>query len=177
MSVNIGARHLQAADFMPRLRAALARHPDLGPGALELEVLRRRARWRASPRSRASSRPAHASACPFAPRRFPGRGIPRSPISSGYPRRVSRSTSCSCAGWWRDAEDLAIPEGDHGAGRCLQARGDRRGGRGGRARQPLAAVGLRGGAGLQDRAADAGGRIPAWVANWSPPAAWRQARA
>lgn len=38
VSVNIGARHLQVADFMLRLQSALARHPEVGPGGLELEV-------------------------------------------------------------------------------------------------------------------------------------------
>lgn len=39
VSVNVGARHLQASDFMLRLQSALARHPAVGPGGLELEVL------------------------------------------------------------------------------------------------------------------------------------------
>ena len=39
VSVNISARHLQTPDFMMRLQAALAGHPELWPGSLELEVL------------------------------------------------------------------------------------------------------------------------------------------
>src|SRR5690606_22579910 len=39
VSVNVGARHLRAGDFMLRLQSALARHPAVGPGGLELEVL------------------------------------------------------------------------------------------------------------------------------------------
>ena len=39
ISVNIGARHLQQADFVSRLRTSLAEHPQLAPGALELELL------------------------------------------------------------------------------------------------------------------------------------------
>jgi diguanylate cyclase (GGDEF)-like protein/PAS domain S-box-containing protein len=38
VSVNISARHLQAPDFMIRLQSALARHPEVWPGSLELEV-------------------------------------------------------------------------------------------------------------------------------------------
>ncbi|MCU0933106.1 MAG: EAL domain-containing protein [Thiobacillaceae bacterium] len=39
VSVNIDADHLQQPSFLDRLRGELARHPGLGPGALELEVL------------------------------------------------------------------------------------------------------------------------------------------
>jgi diguanylate cyclase (GGDEF)-like protein/PAS domain S-box-containing protein len=39
ISVNIGARQLQQADFVSRLRAMLARYPDVAPTDLELEVL------------------------------------------------------------------------------------------------------------------------------------------
>ncbi|HAF54635.1 MAG TPA: diguanylate cyclase, partial [Thauera sp.] len=39
VSVNISAHHLQAPDFMVRLQSALARHPAVWPGGLELEVL------------------------------------------------------------------------------------------------------------------------------------------
>jgi diguanylate cyclase (GGDEF)-like protein/PAS domain S-box-containing protein len=39
VSVNISARQLQQSDFVLRLRAILALHPELRPGDLELEVL------------------------------------------------------------------------------------------------------------------------------------------
>jgi len=39
VSVNVGAHQLQQADFAPRLLAILAKHPDIRPGDLELEVL------------------------------------------------------------------------------------------------------------------------------------------
>ena len=39
VSVNIGARQLQHADFVDHLRAALAAHPHVDPGQLELEIL------------------------------------------------------------------------------------------------------------------------------------------
>lgn len=39
VSVNVGARQLQQSDFVDRLRALLARHPEIKPGTLELEVL------------------------------------------------------------------------------------------------------------------------------------------
>jgi hypothetical protein len=39
VSVNVGARQLQQADFVERLRAMLATHPRVQPGDLELEVL------------------------------------------------------------------------------------------------------------------------------------------
>lgn len=39
VSVNIAAHHLQQEDFLPRLRDKLARHPDIPPAWLELEVL------------------------------------------------------------------------------------------------------------------------------------------
>ncbi|MDR3682132.1 MAG: EAL domain-containing protein [Geothrix sp.] len=39
VSANVGARQLQQADFVQRLRARLAAHPGVGPGDLELEVL------------------------------------------------------------------------------------------------------------------------------------------
>jgi EAL domain-containing protein (putative c-di-GMP-specific phosphodiesterase class I) len=38
-SVNISSRHLQLPDFAERLKKILARHPQLAPGQLELEVL------------------------------------------------------------------------------------------------------------------------------------------
>ncbi len=39
VSVNIGSRHLQQTDFVERLRALLAAHPNVSPGDLRLEVL------------------------------------------------------------------------------------------------------------------------------------------
>jgi len=39
VSVNVGARQLQQADFVERLRGLLAAHPNTMPGHLELEVL------------------------------------------------------------------------------------------------------------------------------------------
>jgi diguanylate cyclase (GGDEF)-like protein/PAS domain S-box-containing protein len=39
VSVNIAARQLQEPDFVPRLRAALARHPQLPFACLEIEIL------------------------------------------------------------------------------------------------------------------------------------------
>ena len=39
VSVNIGARQLQQGDFVTRLRAILAKHPNVSPSRLELEVL------------------------------------------------------------------------------------------------------------------------------------------
>jgi diguanylate cyclase (GGDEF)-like protein/PAS domain S-box-containing protein len=39
VSVNIGARQLQQANFMERLQAILAGHPKVSPACLELEVL------------------------------------------------------------------------------------------------------------------------------------------
>ena len=39
VSVNLSARQLQQADFLDGLSAHLARHPELGPRSLELEVL------------------------------------------------------------------------------------------------------------------------------------------
>jgi diguanylate cyclase (GGDEF)-like protein/PAS domain S-box-containing protein len=39
ISVNIGARQLQQANFMQRLQAILAKHPQVNPASLELEVL------------------------------------------------------------------------------------------------------------------------------------------
>ncbi|MFA6442355.1 MAG: EAL domain-containing protein, partial [Sterolibacterium sp.] len=39
VSVNVGARQLQQADFVERLRENLAAHPRVGPGNLEIEVL------------------------------------------------------------------------------------------------------------------------------------------
>ena len=39
VSVNIGARQLQQGDFVARLQAILAKHPQVNPSNLELEVL------------------------------------------------------------------------------------------------------------------------------------------
>jgi EAL domain-containing protein (putative c-di-GMP-specific phosphodiesterase class I) len=39
VSVNIGARQLQQSDFIKRLKAILAKHPNVNPTNLELEVL------------------------------------------------------------------------------------------------------------------------------------------
>jgi len=39
VSVNVGARQLQQADFVERLRKILAEHPDIEPSYLEMEVL------------------------------------------------------------------------------------------------------------------------------------------
>jgi EAL domain-containing protein (putative c-di-GMP-specific phosphodiesterase class I) len=39
VSINIGARQLQQANFVHRLQAILAKHPSVNPASLELEVL------------------------------------------------------------------------------------------------------------------------------------------
>ena len=39
VSVNIAAHHFQAADFVERIKAILARHPDVPPNCLDLEIV------------------------------------------------------------------------------------------------------------------------------------------
>lgn len=39
VSVNVGAHHLQHPDFVTRLRALLAKHPEVRPECLQLEIL------------------------------------------------------------------------------------------------------------------------------------------
>jgi EAL domain-containing protein (putative c-di-GMP-specific phosphodiesterase class I) len=39
VSVNVGARQLQQGNFVERLQAIMARHPQVSPGSLELELL------------------------------------------------------------------------------------------------------------------------------------------
>jgi diguanylate cyclase (GGDEF)-like protein/PAS domain S-box-containing protein len=45
ISANIGAKHLQEPDFVERLRALLAAHPEVDPANLELELLETSALW------------------------------------------------------------------------------------------------------------------------------------
>lgn len=45
ISANVGAKHLQEPDFVDRLRALLAAHPEVDPVSLELELLETSALW------------------------------------------------------------------------------------------------------------------------------------
>ncbi len=140
---------------MPRLQAALARHPELGPGALELEVLETSALESIAQVTRIVEACA-AIGVSFALDDF-GTGYSSLAYLKRLPAARLKIDQLFVRGMVDDAEDLAILEAIMGLAHAFRREVIAEGVEDGRAWQPAAAARLRGGAGLRDRAADAGG--------------------
>lgn len=175
VSVNVGARHLQAADFMPRLQAALARHPDLGPGALELEVLETSALESIAQVTRIVEACARIGVS-FALDDF-GTGYSSLAYLKRLPAARLKIDQLFVRGMVEDAEDLAILKAIMGLADAFKREVIAEGVEEVEHGSLLLQLGCEVAQGYGIARPMPAEEIPAWVANWSPPSAWRQARA
>ena len=175
VSVNVGARHLQAADFMPRLQAVLARHPGLGPGALELEVLETSALESIAQVTRIVEACARIGVS-FALDDF-GTGYSSLAYLKRLPAARLKIDQLFVRGMVDDAEDLAILKAIMGLADAFKREVIAEGVEEVEHGSLLLQLGCEVAQGYGIARPMPAEEIPAWVASWSPPAAWRRARA
>ncbi|MCP5223894.1 MAG: EAL domain-containing protein [Thauera sp.] len=175
VSVNVGARHLQAADFMLRLQAALARHPELGPGALELEVLETSALESITQVTRIVEACAGIGVS-FALDDF-GTGYSSLAYLKRLPAARLKIDQLFVRGMVDDAEDLAILKAIMGLAHAFKREVVAEGVEEVEHGSLLLELGCEVAQGYGIARPMPAERIPAWAASWSPPAPWRLARA
>ncbi|MDX9886931.1 MAG: EAL domain-containing protein [Thauera sp.] len=170
VSVNISARHLQAPDFMMRLQSALARHPEVWPGSLELEVLETSALESITQMSRIVEACA-AIGVSFALDDF-GTGYSSLAYLKRLPAARLKIDQVFVRGMLEDAEDLAILKAILGLasafGREVIAEGVETIEHG----ELLLQLGCDTGQGYGIARPMPAGQIPEWAASWSPPPSW-----
>ncbi len=175
VSVNIGARHLQMADFMLRLQAALARHPELGPGALELEVLETSALESITQVARIVESCA-AIGVSFALDDF-GTGYSSLAYLKRLPAARLKIDQLFVRGMVNDAEDLAILKAIMGLADAFKREVIAEGVEELEHGSQLLELGCEVAQGFGIARPMPAKEIPAWAASWSPPAAWRRTQA
>lgn len=173
VSVNVGARHLQAPDFMSRLQAALARHPELGPGVLELEVLETSALESIAQVTRIVEACARIGVS-FALDDF-GTGYSSLAYLKRLPAARLKIDQLFVRGMVDDAEDLAILKAIMGLADAFRREVIAEGVETVEHGSQLLRLGCEVVQGYGIARPMPAEQIPAWAANWSPPAAWRLA--
>jgi EAL domain-containing protein (putative c-di-GMP-specific phosphodiesterase class I) len=173
VSVNVGARHLQAPDFMSRLQAALARHPELGPGVLELEVLETSALESIAQVTRIVEACARIGVS-FALDDF-GTGYSSLAYLKRLPAARLKIDQLFVRGMVDDAEDLAILKAIMGLADAFRREVIAEGVETVEHGSQLLRLGCEVAQGYGIARPMPAEQIPAWAANWSPPAAWRLA--
>jgi diguanylate cyclase (GGDEF)-like protein/PAS domain S-box-containing protein len=174
VSVNVGARHLQAADFMPRLQAALARHPELGPGALELEVLETSALESIAQVTRIVEACADIGVS-FALDDF-GTGYSSLAYLKRLPAACLKIDQLFVRGMVDDAEDLAILEAIMGLAHAFKREVIAEGVEEVEHGSLLLELGCEVAQGYGIARPMPAEEIPSWAASWRPPVAWLRAQ-
>lgn len=118
VSVNIGAHQLQQADFVPRLAAALAAHPEIAHRQLELEVLETSALENIAQVSEIMHA-CHALGVSFALDDF-GTGYSSLTYLKHLPADLLKIDRSFVSGMLEDADDRAIVEGVIGLVRAFR---------------------------------------------------------
>ncbi|MBR0564915.1 EAL domain-containing protein [Azoarcus sp. L1K30] len=173
VSVNIAARHLQQPDFVPRLKATLARHPDIPSGRLELEVLETAA---LEDMGRASQVIEECRACGvhFALDDF-GTGYSSLTYFKRLPASVLKIDQSFVRDMLTDQEDHAIVEGVIGLTRAFQrtviAEGVETVAHG----VELIRMGCELGQGYGIARPMPAAALPIWAQTWKPDPAWAEA--
>ena len=170
VSVNIAARDLQAPDFMLRLQAALARHPELAPGSLELEVLETSALESITHVSRVVEACA-AIGVSFALDDF-GTGYSSLAYLKRLPAARLKIDQVFVRGMLEDAEDLAILKAILGLASAFRREVIAEGVETIEHGELLLQLGCDTGQGYGIARPMPAGQIPEWAASWSPPPSW-----
>lgn len=170
VSVNVGARHLQSADFMLHLRSALARHPEVGPGELELEVLEASALESMAQVARIVDACAQIGVS-FALDDF-GTGYSSLAYLKRLPAARLKIDQLFVRGMLDDVEDLAILKAIMGLADAFRREVIAEGVESVEQGSRLLQLGCEAAQGYGIARPMPAAEVPAWVANWSPPAAW-----
>ena len=174
VSINVGAYQLQQPDFVQRLSAAMALHPEVSPSLLQLEVLE----------TSALEELAHVSKV-IAECRQLGIHFALDDFGTGYssltylkrlPAQALKIDQSFVRDMLDNADDLAILEGiigfAHAFARELIAEGVETEAHG----ELLLQLGCELGQGFGIAQPMPGNDMPTWVGSWTPPAAWTAAR-
>ena len=170
VSVNISAHHLQAPDFMLRLQSALARHPEVWPGSLELEVLETSALESITHVSRIVEACA-AIGVSFALDDF-GTGYSSLAYLKRLPAARLKIDQVFVRGMPEDAEDLAILQAILGLASAFRREVIAEGVETVEHGELLLQLGCDTGQGYGIARPMPAGQIPEWAASWSPPSSW-----
>ena len=170
VSVNISAHHLQAPDFMLRLQSALARHPEVWPGSLELEVLETSALESITHVSRIVEACA-AIGVSFALDDF-GTGYSSLAYLKRLPAARLKIDQVFVRGMPEDAEDLAILQAILGLASAFRREVIAEGVETVEHGELLLQLGCDTGQGFGIARPMPAGQIPEWAASWSPPSSW-----
>ena len=174
ISVNISAHHLQQSDFVARLKAQLATHPDLPKGSLELETLE----------ISALEDLGHVSdvigACERMGVRFALDHFGTGYSSLSYLKRLAASTlkidRSFVRGVLDEPDDLATLDGVLGLARAFQRRVIAEGVESVAQGELLVRLGCELAQGDAVARPMPAAELPAWMAAWRPEPAWSQAR-
>ena len=170
VSVNISARHLQAPDFMIRLQSALARHPEVWPGSLELEVCETSALESITQMSRIVEACA-AIGVSFALDDF-GTGHSSLAYLKRLPAARLKIDQVFVRGMLEDAEDLAILRAILGLASAFRREVIAEGVETVEHGELLLQLGCEIAQGYGIARPMAAARLVEWAANWSPPPSW-----
>jgi EAL domain-containing protein (putative c-di-GMP-specific phosphodiesterase class I) len=171
VSVNIDAMQLEQPDFVDQIQRLLALHPTVLAGDLELEVLETSALNDMTQATRV------VSAC-----RALGVGFALDDFGTGYssltylkrlPASVLKMDQSFVRDMMDDADDLAILEGVLGLARSFQRLAIAEGVETVEQGEILLCLGCELAQGYAIARPMPAGDIPAWLAQWLPPAAWR----
>jgi diguanylate cyclase (GGDEF)-like protein/PAS domain S-box-containing protein len=171
VSVNIGAKQLQQADFVERLRRQLAAHPEVQPKWLELEILETSALEDMAMVSE------HLAAC-----RELGVACALDDFGTGYsslaylrrlPAESIKIDQSFVRDMLEDDDDLRIVEGVVGLARAFKRRIIAEGVETAAHGELLLSLGCELAQGFGIARPMAAEEIPGWVANWRPDPLWR----
>lgn len=170
VSVNVAARQLQMADFVPRLEALLAAHPDVEPGCLELEVLETSAMDDMAHVS-AVMHACHALGVRFALDDF-GTGYSSLTYLKRLPADILKIDQSFVRDMLDDPDDLAIIEGVIGLATAFRREVIAEGVETVAHGELLLALGCELAQGYGIARPMPALELPGWIATWHPDAAW-----
>ena len=174
VSVNISARHLHAPDFMLMLQSALAAHPQVSPGGLELEVLETSALESMTQVTRIVEACA-AIGVSFALDDF-GTGYSSLAYLKRLPAARLKIDQLFVRNMLDDPEDLAILEAILGLARAFRREVIAEGVESEAHGRLLLQLGCDVAQGFHIARPMPAAQIRNWAASWSPPDAWRRQR-
>ncbi|MBA4263296.1 MAG: hypothetical protein C0443_15115, partial [Comamonadaceae bacterium] len=174
VSVNIDAQHLQRPNFVSRLKALLAVHPQVGPGDLELEILETSALDDIGLVSQLMND------C-----RDIGVGFALDDFGTGYssltylrrlPAALLKIDQSFVRDMLDDPEDMAILEGVLGLARAFRMQAIAEGVETAEHGAFLLRLGCDWGQGYAIARPMPGSALPAWAAQWQPEPSWKHLR-
>jgi len=170
VSVNMGARQLQQTDFVDRLAALLAAHPQVSPSRLELEILETSALRDVAQTSRMLTKCIDLGVS-FALDDF-GAGYSSLVYLKQLPARVLKIDRVFICNILDDAEDLTILEGVLGPGFAFRRECIAEGVETIEQGQLLLRMGCDLAQGFCIARPMPAEDLPDWIATWSPPPSW-----